>query len=338
MFGHILVPLSGAPRCEFVTTIAARLAHNTGGEVTLLRVTSGDESAPTRARAEWEARYAAASAYLSAIAAREEFAGVPTQVSVREGPVISEILAAASSGADLIIISHQHGASEQGRAHERLAERVTREASTTVLLLREPQSPLARGRSNQPCALRILVPLDGSPQAEAALTPAAALLEALGAPESSGLHLARIIPDQREWRGAARYLARVAERVRAGALTGRTLTVAWSLIPHVDPAEALTRVAELGEDTDALTTWSIARDLGQPRGGATPSAGSVLERCDLIAMTTHGRGRVRRMILGSVAERLLHGATISLMIARRPPGAPPVPSLAEEPDVEQWRA
>ncbi len=344
MFQRILVPLSGFPRSEFVTPIAARLARSAGGEITLLRVTSGPGGASPREFAEWEKRYAAAMDYLSRIAAREEFAGLQTSISVREGPAISEILAAAASAsADLIILGRQGRSGEPGQARERLAERVTRDATASVLLIREPQSPLTRMRAGQTCALRILIPLDGSLLAETALLPAAELLEALGDPEGSGLHLSRIIPDERMWRESARYLAHVAEQVRAGALMGRPFNVTWSVIPHVDPAGALIRVAEMGESSDELTTWSVARDLGRPREGATtpaqsPARGADFHHCDLIGLTTHGHGGLRRMILGSVAERLLRDTTVSLLLVRRTPDEAQAPLLTREPDVEQWRA
>ena len=39
------------------------------------------------------------------------------------------------------------------------------------------------------------------------------------------------------------------------------------------------------------------------------------EKCDLIAMTTHGRG-ASRLLLGSVADKVLRGTTCSILLAR----------------------
>jgi nucleotide-binding universal stress UspA family protein len=66
------------------------------------------------------------------------------------------------------------------------------------------------------------------------------------------------------------------------------------------------------------------------RAGAVPAeplvkqgdpAAQILETCretgaDLIAMTTHGHSGVSRWVLGSVAEKVLRGATVPLLILR----------------------
>jgi nucleotide-binding universal stress UspA family protein len=39
---------------------------------------------------------------------------------------------------------------------------------------------------------------------------------------------------------------------------------------------------------------------------------------DLIAMATHGRGRVARMVLGSVTDKVLRGAHHSVLVCRPP--------------------
>ena len=49
-------------------------------------------------------------------------------------------------------------------------------------------------------------------------------------------------------------------------------------------------------------------------------------RADLIVMGTHGRGRVARFLLGSVAEAVLRRATC------------PVVTVAHQPEQEIWRA
>jgi nucleotide-binding universal stress UspA family protein len=40
------------------------------------------------------------------------------------------------------------------------------------------------------------------------------------------------------------------------------------------------------------------------------------ESIDLIAMATHGRGGVRRMLLGSVADKVLRGAMTPMLLLR----------------------
>jgi nucleotide-binding universal stress UspA family protein len=39
-------------------------------------------------------------------------------------------------------------------------------------------------------------------------------------------------------------------------------------------------------------------------------------KIDLIAMSTHGRSGVRRMLLGSTADRVVHGAKMPVLLVR----------------------
>ncbi len=53
-------------------------------------------------------------------------------------------------------------------------------------------------------------------------------------------------------------------------------------------------------------------------------AAAILEaaraaRADLIAMTTHGYGGVRRLLLGSTADKVLRGAVIPVLLQRPGP-------------------
>ncbi|MGZ3629174.1 MAG: universal stress protein, partial [Ktedonobacteraceae bacterium] len=38
--------------------------------------------------------------------------------------------------------------------------------------------------------------------------------------------------------------------------------------------------------------------------------------CDLIAMSTHGRGGLERLMMGSVTERVLHSTKLPMLIVR----------------------
>jgi nucleotide-binding universal stress UspA family protein len=77
-------------------------------------------------------------------------------------------------------------------------------------------------------------------------------------------------------------------------------------IPYLEAIER--RVSELG-----ITTHSI-----RPRG---PVADTVISRAaeleaDLIAMTTHGRGGLTRVALGSVADEVVRRAPCPVLLVR----------------------
>ena len=140
---------------------------------------------------------------------------------------------------------------------------------------------------------RVLVPLDGSALAEAAIDAAldlgggmASKLVLLRAAEAHTLPGADPTEEQvAVVREAEEYLAAVAER-----LTKRGL-----------------------KDVDTSVWYG-------PAAAAVIEA-AKLKKADLIVMSTHGRSGLGRLILGSVAESVLRGTTTPVCIVRAP-GAP----------------
>jgi len=148
---------------------------------------------------------------------------------------------------------------------------------------------------------RVLIPLDGSELAETILPFA----EQIAGPLDAEVCLLRVVepplavtelgsggivfPDALFHRQleAKRYLAEVAHRLEARGLRVRTL---------------------LG--------------LGPPAVEIVESAKA--EKVDLIAMTTHGRSGFLRAVFGSVAEAVLRGAAVPVLMVRTtaPPPAP----------------
>jgi nucleotide-binding universal stress UspA family protein len=140
---------------------------------------------------------------------------------------------------------------------------------------------------------RIMVPLDGSALAEAAIDAAldlgdspASTLILLRAAEAHTLPGADPTDEQvAVVREAETYLAAVAERLAKRAVTN-VETGVWY-------GPAATAIIE----------------------------GAKLKKADLIVMSTHGRSGLGRLIVGSVAESVLRGTTTPLCIVRAP-GAP----------------
>lgn len=73
------------------------------------------------------------------------------------------------------------------------------------------------------------------------------------------------------------------------------IPVIWSVLPDVDVASALLRVAEPGN----------AAEVSGASGG-----------CQCIAISTHGRGGVQRWIMGSITERALSATTRPILLVR----------------------
>jgi nucleotide-binding universal stress UspA family protein len=323
MFQHILVPLDGSMRAERAISVAARLAHASGGNITLLRVVTLPpefawqtmESAILQET--YEANWTQATDYLKRLAASDELAKVATVTEVANGKPAQTILADAGSQlldvppVDLIIMC-SHGATGFKRwALGSVAQHVTHRSPVPVLVLHERGGAPTNLHPSGIRPVRILVALDGSSLAEATLIPAAYLSTALSAPAPGMLHLARVLP----WPAmeddppneivtrarelavseATAYLHTVQQRLQEGELAKLNLLATSSVAVRADVADTLIGMAENGD---------YLEETGEFNG------------CDIIALATHGRSGLERWVVGSVTERVLGATKLPLLIVR----------------------
>lgn len=147
----------------------------------------------------------------------------------------------------------------------------------------------------------IVVALDGSEASKRALSEAIQLAKL-----SRGTVTAVYVLDQS---GAFTY---------AGACDPHLLTDAARQVGVTLLHGALAQMRELDVrgDTEIVETQGFAEDIA-----------SALMRCvqhrgaDLVVMGTHGRRGVRRMVIGSVAERFVRYATCPVLLIREPADA-----------------
>lgn len=313
MYAHLLVPLDGSERAERAVTVAERIARTNGSRLTLLQAISLPLpiGAPydTAALSAYSIEHyqAEASAYLTRVAGWPLLSGLQVETAVVSGGSALAILdAAREKDVDLIVMS-SHGRTGASRwVLGSVAEHVARQSLVPVLVLREQGPVPAHPHPDPEQPVRVLVPLDGSPFAEAALGPAAELVLALTGPEpgevGAAMHLTialppydmdrKNLPDTLALDGARAYLRRTADHLRD---TYPKLRVLWSVTSGLDVADALLHMAETGESA----------------AGAGPAS-----RCDLIAMATHGRSGIARWAMGSITERVLHGTKLPLLVVR----------------------
>lgn len=307
MLARILVPLDGSHRAERAIPIAAKVARATGGTVLLVRVITPPfvygpafVPPPLGIQSPDEIRFEVA-AYLTQVAGLPALSGIPTQTQALTGNPAEAILTAIGTlSADTIILT-SHGRTGLMRwALGSVAQHLVRHANVPILVLHESgPAPLKRATEAE-YPLRALVPLDGSPAAEAALPHALHLVTALAAPAQAALHLALVVapyeadknnmPDALMVDGAKNYLAGVAARLKSEPIQ---VTITWSVVSDLDIAAALVRVAENGEDAEGVGVF----------GG-----------CDLTAMSTIGRSGMARMVMGSITERVLWATDRPILI------------------------
>jgi nucleotide-binding universal stress UspA family protein len=136
------------------------------------------------------------------------------------------------------------------------------------------------------CYRSILVALDGSPDAEAALRHAVTLAR----DQNARLTLLSVVPRQPHPAGAGVAPPPDMTEIHAG-----ILREARDLVP--DDIGVTTKL-EHGDPAAAI----IARVEEGP--------------CDLVVMGSHGHSRVHRALLGSVSERVLKAATVPVLLMR----------------------
>src|SRR5581483_4597586 len=201
MFQRLLVPLDGSSRAEQALPVAARLARASGGTVVLLRVVSPPtELAPSTAAGQEtspgliDADFAEATHYLQRVTRMSSLLDIHTETVVISGEAVATILSTVDARQIDLIVLCSHGYTGMKRhVLGSVAEQIAHYAPAPVFLLREGEAESAVFHHHGFDLLRVLVPLDGSPRAKAALVPAMQLLGLLAAPEHRALHLTRVV-------------------------------------------------------------------------------------------------------------------------------------------------
>jgi nucleotide-binding universal stress UspA family protein len=144
---------------------------------------------------------------------------------------------------------------------------------------------------------KILATTDGSPTADQGVTQACQLASALGA-RLTLLHIIDTRPVYADFSGVADSGSMVEAQAQSGSrVLENAKAGAASLGLEID-----VRLVETGSESIAGAVLREAVALGS----------------DLIVMGTHGRTGLRSLLLGSVAEEVLHGASVPLLLVRAP--------------------
>jgi nucleotide-binding universal stress UspA family protein len=294
MLERILVPLDGSQLAEAVLGQVARLLRFRDASLILFRavplpVQPGVDGGPFV----FQDMDTEAKRYLSVVASELRTQGTKVQEVIRFGDEASGILEAARQHSATLIAMATHG--RTGLAHfvfGSVTEQVLRESEIPVLVLRsfeEVAASAVRVSAREISIRRILLPVDGTENSLAVLPCVKSLARAVGA---SVMVLGVVDPVGRKSAGEREPLVRAA--------------------------------------VDALSREHIAVDplirLGDP--GTEILEASRTHDADLIAMSTHGRRGVSRLLMGSVTEKVLRSTTVPVLTfhgehaRRREPGVP----------------
>jgi len=285
---RVVVPLDGTPPAEDILPDARRLA-GPDGELILVHNAS---IYPYYGVAFFDAERRAVTTsrgYLREVADRLRAEGmkVETETLVLYDTVLAVDDEATKSKADMIAVATR-GRAGLGRLFRgSVAWDVLAHSRVPVLLHHMGKDGVERA---EPMQRRILVPLDGSTMAESAVPLAAQLAREW----STGIDLAQVI--------FTLATATESELLGAGWLTGDDLE------PSKREAEAYLREIA-GQLTGDVRTHIL---YGQPVKELV-AATRAWETTDIV-MASHGRTGLSRMILGSVANSLIHRLSLPIIV------------------------
>jgi nucleotide-binding universal stress UspA family protein len=298
MYRTILVPLDGSAFGEHALPLALRIAGQAGATLRLVHVPvaiayrdnelAADLDLETRVKAR-------ENAYLEEVSARlGKVCGIRRVIALLDGPIADTVYEQSlSADVDLVVMT-THGRGPLSRFWlGSVADKLMRRLPQPLLLVRPAETP--PDLAHPPAVHHVLIPLDGTELAEDILDPALelgrllqadfTLLRAIepvivpdvhrGGNAVSGLDPALLQALHSE---AQTYLARMAERLRARSVRVQTRVI--------------------------TNCWAAAAILEE--------AGA--QAMHLIALATHGRSGLARLLLGSVADKVVRGASVPVLL------------------------
>jgi len=282
MIERIVVPLDGSVTAEAVLPQIRRILHRADSELVLVRavVPAPSENSILLADASTQA----AREYLYGVQERLDRQGVRVESEVRVGSPTGVILDVVDDRKATMVALATHGATGLRRLLM---------GSVAEALLRKSKVPVL--------AVRPFWTTDETPAPDAEIRPIRNLLLPVDGSDLSAL----VIPAALEF---------------AGLFEGRAV-----LLRVLDPKKTTDEAAERKEAEEHLQ--GLAREFdrkgietlllvekGDPVDEILKTA--RFHGADLIAMTTHGRSGLGRLVTGSVTEEVLRRATTPLLVVR----------------------
>ena len=297
MYTGILIPLDSSATAEQVIPYARTFARCLKLPVELLAVIDTGALLTSVDRARHLEELSAqeidkAKAYLESIARR--FLGSRVKRTVEQGGAADVIIQKAAEDNETLIVMTTHGRSGMHRwLLGSVAEKVLRGASNPLCLVRATAAADIEGEAS---LKTIIVPLDGSKLAEAALPVATNTAAKLGAE----IFLLRVYsnPYIPFAGGAGAYAVNVDELLTSVREEGRS---------YLEEKMAEVR-RQGGEEVSYLLEEGIAPDTIVSVATHTPES--------LVVMCSHGRSGVKRWALGSVAETVARHSKSPVLVLR----------------------
>lgn len=156
---------------------------------------------------------------------------------------------------------------------------------------------------------RIVVPLDGSELAEAALPSAEGMAKLTDAPL---------------------LLLRVIDASRLDRYGGYGMAFDFTVYEQLVEDERTAASEYLAEIERVVRGRGLAVAVEQREGMASREILAATQEGDLLVMASHGRGGVARWFMGSVAEEVIRRATVPVLLVHAAPDDAPAARTTEE--------
>ncbi len=307
MYTRILTPLDGSEFSEQVLPYARALASRLSLPMTLLMAVEPEHPNISRSlnpELYWQHteshRAGHAEGYLASAAARLRGAGLSIDTTSPHGEPAAAIVEEAAKDPGILIAMASHGRSGLARWWMgSVADKVLHLAHNPLLIIRSQAEPPADQESSLE---RLIVPVDGSEVAEEILPHVAYLATAMGL----SVDLVRITLSE-------------AEYYQAMSMGLRVLPPALPSFQSFSEAVDGEAQGYLSGVKASLVQQGVTSVEERVMQGA--AADSIVDLATsgpnaLVAMTTHGRSGVGRMILGSVAERVVRQSGGPVLVVR----------------------
>ncbi len=314
--GPIIIPLDGSPLSESILPYAIPVARALGLPVCLLYTVdphklllpepplpprpevAGLETTPAQPAIPLEQavdqEMGKGRMHLEGVAANIRAAGLTVEVQTHEGAAGPVILEAAAREHAALIAMSTHGRSGIQRVMlGSVTDHVVHNGHVPMLVARPPLTTEFHAAP----WYQVVLPLDGSEGAEQAGVPvAAAVAKALGLP----LHLSRVVPPLRM------------------AATGVPGDASWMAVVAADTELPLREADQyLAGLAGRLEADGLRCERSVIAGLPEDEIGRMAEPHTLIVMATHGRTGLARMVLGSVADKVMHHANSAVLLVPR---------------------
>ncbi|MGQ9573156.1 MAG: universal stress protein [Dehalococcoidia bacterium] len=300
MFEKILVPLDGSPLAQAILPYVMAIAKGFHSHVVLFHVaeTGLDLESPeqkTYAEETMERIRSLAESYLVGVADEFRKEGIAVEAKVVKGRAAAQIVEHAErENVDLIAMSTRGRSGLARLVMGSGIDKILRACEQPVLLVR-PRDEGATGEVAGRFS-KIIVPLDGSDAAEAALPYAEELAKTLGLE----VILIQVIG--------------IETTVQFGPATPNSWPVPSDILQRLDVVASgyLTGLAKQLKERGLTVQWEVLRGAPGPR--IVDFAKDIPD--SLVVMTTHGRSGLRRWVMGSVADEVVRQQGEPVLVIR----------------------